>query len=248
MRSADSAFAVAPRSSATPRGSTTLCAVPADAPPAGCGLRRRERVGAVEVDVGEVAVVAERPHGVPDGRVDHAVGLLGGLQRDGDAPPRAAGPPGWPCPRGSREISESGRNRLQATSIAASSACSTRSAASRASGSSTASRAVVPRAVTTVRAGLSVRVMTRRRTRPVHRGRVGERRRGAAGRRFLAVSGTVSAACTGAAGAGFGAADSAANAWANRDPKKTASAVPPAAVTVVAPTTRRRPAARGSTA
>jgi len=61
-------------------------------------------------------------------------------------------------------------------------------------------------------------------------------------------SGTVNAACTGAAGAGFGAADSAANAWANRDPKKTASAVPPAAVTVVAPTTRRRPAARGSTA
>ena len=61
-------------------------------------------------------------------------------------------------------------------------------------------------------------------------------------------SGTVNAACTGAAGAGFGAADSAAKAWANRDPKKTASAVPPAAVTVVAPTTRRRPAARGSTA
>ena len=81
----------------------------------------------------------------------------------------------------------------------------------------------------------------------MHRGRVGERRRGAGGAFFF--SGTVETrACTGAAGAGFGAADSAANAWANRDPKKTASAVPPAAVTVVAPTTRRRPAARGSTA
>ena len=84
----------------------------------------------------------------------------------------------------------------------------------------------------------------------MHRGRVGERRRGAGGAvlRVVFFSGTVNAACTGAAGAGFGAADSAAKAWANRDPKKTASAVPPTAVTVVAPTTRRRPAARGSTA
>ena len=36
---------------------------------------------------------------------------------------------GGACPAGSREISESGRNRLQAASIAASSARSTRSAA-----------------------------------------------------------------------------------------------------------------------
>ena len=97
----------------------------------------------------------------------------------------SSGPTGVAVPACScsREISESGRNRLQAASIAASSARSTRSAASRASGSVTASRAVVPRAVTTIRAGLSVRVMTRRRTRPVHLGGLGERRRGAAGRR-----------------------------------------------------------------
>ena len=133
-RSAHHALAVAPRSSSTPRGTSTVPAAGRRRPPASrAPARRRPRsAGPARLDVGEVAVVAEEAHGVD--------------RRSGRRGRRSLGPPparrrgrraGWGTRarrdrggRSPRSRSLSGRNRLQAASTSSMTPLDRRRAAS----------------------------------------------------------------------------------------------------------------------
>ena len=86
IRSAARAFAVAPRSSSTPIGTSTSrsAGFHRTRHHPGAGTAGACRFGDVRDDRGEVAVVAQGADGPAHRRVHEAVGQLGGTQRDGD--------------------------------------------------------------------------------------------------------------------------------------------------------------------